>query len=191
MDNYAWRLRAPIAGFTLLELLVALVIVVILISIAVPNLQRLQVSSALQSNSELIFRLTQASRAAALDTATNITLCGTDDFQRCVKEDFRSLMAFHDGNNSGTREEDEPVVYQYTAPASLNLHLRTPSQMQHNWLRYRYAEADANPYGSFYLCTRDRALGLGQRVAVSNVGRNRLWQARPFVTEECAVQSSH
>ena len=85
----------------------------------------------LQSNSELIFRLTQASRAAALDTATNITLCGTDDFQRCMKEilqpDGLSMMAIIPAHG----EEDEPVVYQYTAPTSPNNpHLRTPPQMQ-------------------------------------------------------------
>ncbi|HNG62028.1 MAG TPA: prepilin-type N-terminal cleavage/methylation domain-containing protein, partial [Cellvibrionaceae bacterium] len=176
MDDFDLRwapAREKHRGFTLLELLVALIIAAILLAMAVPSFQRMQLSSALQSQGELIFRLTQASRAAALDTATNITLCGTADFTRCQREDFRHLMAFNDGNNSGQREETEPVLYQYSAPANLTMYLRTPPQMPQSWLKYRYAEGDANPYGSFYVCPRNRAMSLGQRVAVSNVGRNR------------------
>ena len=179
--------RANLSGFTLLELLVALMIAIILIAMAVPSFHRLQLRSALQSQAELVFRLTQASRAAALDTATNITLCGTENFGTCIKDDFRSLMAFHDANNSGEREADEPVLYQYSLPITLSLHLRTPPHMRQNWLKYRYAEADANPYGSLYLCARKREVNLGQRVAVSNVGRNRLGEAQPFETDECAA----
>lgn len=181
--------QANQAGFTLLDLLVALIISAILLAMAVPSFQRLQLRSALQSQGELVFRMTQSSRAAALDTATNITLCGTEDFISCQREDFRHLMAFNDGNNSGQREANEPVLYQYSLPANLRMHLRTPPQMPQSWLKYRYAEGDANPYGSIYLCARNRAISLGQRVAVSNVGRNRLGEARPFETEECAPRA--
>lgn len=186
LDARCALLRAQYTGFTLLDLLVALIISGILLAMAVPSFQRMQVSSALQSHGELIFRLTQASRAAALDTATNITLCGTADFTNCQRDDFRHLMAFNDGNNSGQREENEPVLFQYSVPSNLRVHLRTPPHMAQSWLKYRYAQEDANPYGSLYLCARSPAINLGQRVAVSNVGRNRLWQARPFETEECA-----
>ncbi|HEY6529495.1 MAG TPA: hypothetical protein VIZ65_12440 [Cellvibrionaceae bacterium] len=183
--------RPPISlkstGFTLFDLLIALAIAIILLSIAVPNFKQLQLRENLQSQAELVFRLTQASRASSLDGASNIILCGTTDFKTCQEKEFRDLMAFTDTNDSKEREEDEAILYQYRVPSSLIMHLRNSAQSQKNWLQYRYTEADANPYGSFYLCAADKASNLGQRVAVSNVGRNRLWEPRPFAMDECGT----
>jgi type IV fimbrial biogenesis protein FimT len=184
--------RPPVSlkftGFTLFDLLIALAIAVILLSIAVPNFKQLQLRENLQSQAELVYRLTQASRASSLDGASNITLCGTTDFKICQEKEFRDLMAFSDANHSNAREEDEPILYQYRVPNSLIMHLRNSMQSQKNWLQYRSAEADANPYGSFYLCAADKASNLGQRVAVSNVGRNRVWEPRPLALDECETQ---
>lgn len=173
------------AGFTLFDLLIALLIASILMATAVPSFNQLRLRSDLQTQGQMVFRLTQSSRAASLDTASSVTLCGTTDFKNCTSSNFRNLMAFVDANNSDQREENEAVLYQYGVSEQLIMHLNTPAHMQQSWLKYRAAQADANPYGSFYLCAAKSGSLLGQRVKVSNVGRNQLAYASPAELKEC------
>lgn len=172
------------SGFTLFDLLIALVIASILAAIAVPSFREFSLRSDIQTHGYMVFRLTQNSRATSVDKDSSVTLCGTTNFKTCESNNFRDLMAFIDANHSDQREEDEPILHQYRISDKLIMHLKTPAHMHQNWLKYR-SQGNANPYGSFYLCAAHGRSRLGQQVLVSNVGRNRLGYSGAAELNEC------
>lgn len=63
------------AGLTLLELLVTLVIVVILLSIAIPSMSSLISSARLSSQSDLLITTINLARSEAIKRRADVTLC--------------------------------------------------------------------------------------------------------------------
>lgn len=102
-----------VIGFTLLELLIAMLVFAILCSLSIPFgstwLQRQRV----QNDVQLMMRRIQAVRLAAIEAGTALTFCASQDRQTCGGQWQKGQIVFIDHNGDHQRSAAERLVASY------------------------------------------------------------------------------
>ena len=110
-------------GFTLLEMLAALGLVVVLVLLATPSWLWWQQRRQLQAEAEALLGSLALARAQAVMHQQRVTLCPSPGGEACDSADAAlgawqgGWIAFVDTNRNGLREADEPVLQQRAATA--------------------------------------------------------------------------
>lgn len=106
-------------GFTLLEMLAALGIVVVLVLVAAPSWVSWQQRRQLQGEAEDLLGSLALARAQALMHQQRVTLCPSRSGQACDGAGQgawqEGWIVFVDHNRDGLREADEPLLQQRAA----------------------------------------------------------------------------
>lgn len=87
-------------GFTLIEILTSLAILLSLVAIAVPSLNELLVRMRVDNEISQIRRLILLSRNSAINANTKVTLCPLDEENKCVNSWHDTLSVFTDINSN-------------------------------------------------------------------------------------------
>lgn len=101
----------PKRGFTLIELMIGLAVLVVLITIGVPGMQGMVHASRLSSAANEVSGAVQVARAEALRRNRSVLLCRSDDLASCASGDVWSgWLVFVDADNDGVVDAGEEVL---------------------------------------------------------------------------------
>ena len=156
-------------GFTLLELLVTLVIVVILVAMGAPAMtelfDRMRTEDAV---SRWQADLTYARQAAATYN-TIVTVCPVDADNTCAGEWSDGYHIFIDGNGNGTINEDDEVLHQRSA---IDQRDHTRASMGMTVIRFD-TEGFTQNSGTLVYCPSDVNNELSQGLVINSTGQTR------------------
>jgi len=161
-------------GLTLIELLVALVVMIIMVGWAVPSYQRM---IARQEVSSEVLRLKTAlsmTRSAAITRRTQVTLCPTVDMTQCQVANnaegdaWRATLAIFEG-----RGEPGDVLLRTFGESRVE---RLTYRNDNLPVRYGALGRAGGHFGTFRICGR---LDQGARVIVNIMGRVRVVDSAP------------
>lgn len=104
-------------GFTIIEVLISLAILLSLISIGIPNLNDFIVNSRVNNEIVTLQRLLLVARNAALTSNSKVTLCPLNDQGHCTKQWQEEISVFIDSNNNKILETtlNEKVIANKSA----------------------------------------------------------------------------
>ncbi len=159
------------SGLTLIELLVALSVLIIVVSLTAPSLQQLLLKQRLNNlNNRLLINLTQA-RSEAIRRGQYVFFCAAGQNQACAVDQ-------KNWHNGWLLFVDLDLNRQYS-PADILLaeepSLKSPLIL--NWNRSRGVRFDPRGQtvgfnGSFNLCS-STPISLSRKIVLSNTGRSR------------------
>lgn len=175
--------RSRAGGFTLIDLLIATIILGIVLGIAIPALKdtvaRVQASSA---RSAITVTLFDALRHATV-LGREVVICPASDTQCAGGKDWsHGWIAFIDGDGNRQRSPGEQIVRQQTAlPASVRLH----GTVGRPRIVYQPNGGNAGSNVTYTLCDR-RGPKHALALILSNGGRLRSAPAAPAAAAACA-----
>lgn len=162
-------------GFTVTELLIALVIMGIAMGIGMPNFRGIVSSQRLTSTANLLASSLQLARSEAAKRNKNVGIV-----PKINGEWNTGWIMFVDKNNNETRNEDELILKEYDAVPSLtiiskglNSSLYTPF--------YTPSGRVNGIAGSFIVCTLSNSKSF-RKITIANTGRVRV--EKPKNSEE-------
>ena len=101
-------------GLTLLNLLIALFIISLLLTIGIPNFVHLIHRAQRDNAYRELMRLIQFSRNQAVHHGQQVILCPSIDQHQCTSDWHHPLIIFVDSNSNETREEEEKLLQHRT-----------------------------------------------------------------------------
>lgn len=91
-------------GFTLIELMITLAIVVILLVIGIPSLTALMIKSQLSGEVQEFYGAIDFARSEAVKRGTSVSICKSADGSTCGGNWSNGWIIFTDENSNGTRD---------------------------------------------------------------------------------------
>lgn len=175
----AHRTRAQ-CGFTLVEALVALVLLAVLVALAAPSLAALRQRQQLRGVAEGFWNSLVLARAEAMARQQRVTVCAQSAAGDCDATGpwQRGWLVFVDANRNGQREADEPLLQRQGAlPTGVSL---VGNSTVRRALAYAEEGRSVTASGGFLagtltLCRAGQSQGWD--VVVNAVGRPRLEKA--------------
>ncbi|TXG79126.1 MAG: prepilin-type N-terminal cleavage/methylation domain-containing protein [Thermomicrobiales bacterium] len=160
------------AGFTLIEMMVAIAMLAVLLGIAVPDLRNYLINSRLTAQiNELVADISLA-RSEAATRSARITVCTSADLETCSGEGDAwegGRIVFVDTNANGDREATEQIL-KTTSSLGGSRTLIASGFSNTNSISFRpYGGLQPATGGSFLLC--DPATDTGRSVVVAATGR--------------------
>lgn len=161
-------------GLTLIEYIIVIAIMAILLGAAAPNLSTFFRKQQADASAHQIWRQLQKTRELAVYSGRDMTLCGIDANNNCIRDNIRSLAIFFDANENRKIDADENVESLLEMQIEGNLRLQAGGTGR--YIQYHH-DGTANPLGSFIVCPKDANPRLIRRVTTNRAGRPYL--ARP------------
>lgn len=163
--------RRDQAGFTLVELLITIAIMVIISTWAVPSYQRLAARNSLATEMMRIRIALALTRNTAITRHMTITLCPSTNEITCNSDDWTSplLVVSGRGDDNMTKSDILKVL-----PKSKVEHV---SFSREGWpIRYKSLGRPTGYNGTFNICIKEKE---GAQIILSNFGRVRTTNTRP------------
>lgn len=156
-------------GLTLIELIVSITILGILLSIGLPSMAALNQKIEQQKIIDFWRAALRYTRAYAISSSTETTLCLIDQENTCSKQALR-LASFIDKDKD--RELDEGELLQWHLAPKLMQRFQSQLSLSggRRFLRFR-PNGTAKEFGSLYLC--DTTTQVRKSLVVSRLGRLR------------------
>lgn len=161
-------------GLTLIELITAIAIIALLLGAAIPNLGHFFRKQQADAQAHLLLRHLHKTRELAVYSGHEMILCGIDESNACIRDNFRRLAIFSDANENRKIDADEKIESLLELNFDGNIRLNASGTAR--YIRY-YPHGSANPFGSFILCPHSNDAHLIRRVTNQMAGRAYL--ARP------------
>jgi type IV fimbrial biogenesis protein FimT len=163
------------SGFTLIELLVTVAVVIILLTLAVPQLQQYSLNNRLVAQVNQLAGQLALARSEAVKRGTPITVCGSTDQASCDTSNWEDgSLVFIDANNDGVVDAGETVL-NLTEPLGSGSTLRPSSFDSNTYLTFkpdgalRDIDGDGVNSGRFTLCDT-RGAANARAIDVNNLG---------------------
>lgn len=113
-----------IAGYSLLDVLITLTLVVTLIGIATPALSSWSKQQRLRSLQADLFHMTNKARYLAMTSQNRVTLCSLSEQGRCQQRWSGSISSFIDNNGNRQLDAGEEIFGTLYVPSSITLNWR-------------------------------------------------------------------
>lgn len=141
-------------GFTLIELMITLAIVVILLVIGIPNLTALMIKSRLSGQVQEFYGVIDFARSEAIKRGTSVSICKSANGSACGGSWSNGWIIFVDQNSSGTRDNigstNEETLLRVFPALPTNYTLNANNNLA-NYVTYdRLGMANQN--GTFVFC---------------------------------------
>jgi type IV fimbrial biogenesis protein FimT len=171
-----------IGGLTLIELLVAIAVLAVLLTVAVPSFDNARLGTNLVSFTNTLLAHLQLARSEAIKRNARVALCKSADGSTCMATGGwdQGWIIFHDANNNGSREDSETVIQRgETLATGFSLTGNTPVA---RYISYDATGATKLTSGAFQagtltLCRAAPTVGgQGRKIVISATGRPRVEQ---------------
>ena len=97
-------------GLTLLEMLVAIAIVIIVLTVVAPNVQQVVKANRITAEINELSGVIQFARFTAIDQNANAVVCPASDFSNCGTNWNSAKIVFIDNNSNNIRDTSEPLL---------------------------------------------------------------------------------
>jgi len=160
-------------GFSLIELLIALSILYIITSIAIPSMTNTITSLRQSGNLSTLFSQLQLARSKAILNNQTLIMCKTKDFKACDPDSEWSdgWLIFADKNNNKQFDENENLVYRQHRLKRANKILYKSFSGSDDFVLF-YARGFSHTNGTFLFC-HERQAESSQSIIISRTGRIR------------------
>lgn len=163
---------AHAAGFTLIEMMVAIAMLAILLGLAVPDLRNYLINNRLTSQINDLVADVSLARSEAAMRGARVSICASVDLEECTAagDAWQSgRIVFVDTNANGIRENTEQILKRSESLGGSRT-LVASGFSDTSYVSFRpYGGLDPATGGSFLLC--DPAVQTGRSVVVSATGR--------------------
>jgi type IV fimbrial biogenesis protein FimT len=176
------------AGFTLVELMVALTIAAILFTLAIPSLDAAALNSKLRAQANAFLASLHEARSEAIKRNGRVVVCKSADGVDCVASGGweQGWIVFHDRNNDGDRAEDadEDIIERHQ-PLAIGFLLRGGGNVA-NYISFNSSgstmlTSGAFQSGSVTLCRSEPTISdKGKQIVLNPVGRPRICDTNPL-----------
>jgi type IV fimbrial biogenesis protein FimT len=140
-------------GFTLLQLLVALAIMSILTTQALPAMRDISASSKATATINQIFQYLQYARSLALSQSRHITVCGYDEGNQCASDWEDGIKIFHDANVDGAQDPGEATMRVFRFPSGES-HVDLNASFGVSYIRFTPLGTTYNGNGNIVYCAQ-------------------------------------
>ncbi|HEY9036563.1 MAG TPA: GspH/FimT family pseudopilin [Pseudomonadales bacterium] len=169
-------MHSPQTGFTLTELLTALMIASILVATGAPALSASRDKARANHTTQNALHAIQHARTLAIHHQSGvITLCGSSDGHACSNDWSQGWILFADDNNNHRWDADEPLHQK--DQHSLDGQLRWRGSAGRPYLRFT-AVGYAMEFGSLTYCAPDHDPRHARQITINRPGRARLSRDR-------------
>lgn len=159
------QLRKREGGFTLAELLIALVIFSLLVSMSAPGFSNLVSNHRLNQATDSIGRAIYLARTEAIIRGQRVVLCLSNAGSQCNGGPATQLLLFADGDLTGTPSAPSDIIQQLPIPQEgISISYNRP------YLRFTPLGHAAGTNGTFTFCKPDKQ---GAMLIISTLGRMR------------------
>jgi len=111
-------------GFSLLELLFAMVILAVILTIAIPSFQQMLASTHTYNQTRELYAAIQLTRSYAVTKKSRATLTHDNGWNS-------PWYIYVDRNNNGKRDEDEPILWEGFPSAHVHIRVNQSSMQQY------------------------------------------------------------
>lgn len=179
--DYQWQsAETDERGFTLTELLVALALVVILLTLGTPSLQSLIRNNQLAVSVSTWMTAAQLTRSEAITRGVRVTLCKSADGRRCTngRGYEQGWIVFSDPNNNASVDYGEELIRVFEPiPAGSGITITGNSPVA-NYVSYTPDGVARLMSGAFQAGTLTACLAPKSRqIIINSVGRAKVVEA--------------
>lgn len=112
--------KTSTCGFTLLELMVALVVMAVAIGMGIPAYKSMIANSQASAASNDLMMMAQSARAQAMRTRSRVVMCPTRDGQRCAGSDWSNAISGIDENRNDTLDAGETILRRVETSSAIS-----------------------------------------------------------------------
>lgn len=168
-----------VSGFSLIEVMVALSLVVTMAVLAVPAISAMVNSSRLNSAAGAMFNSLYLTRSEAVKRNARVVMCKSADGQVCTDMGGwqQGWIIFHDANNNSEMDAGEELIYREAAlPAQLSLSGNGPVKdyVSYTAIGKTKLMSGAFQAGTFTACLRSAGVTDARLVVINSSGRPRM-----------------
>lgn len=160
-------------GFTLIELMVTLAVIVIIVSIGVPGFRGLIAPSGMHTWVSLYAQAVQTARYIAVDRNRTVSLCELDEQKRCTGHWGPQLHLFFDAERDGMLQNDNDAIMRVDLPTAVPMRVAWRGFGQSRFLSVR-GNGAYRQNGRFTFCTADQPEDPGRALVINVTGRSRV-----------------
>jgi type IV fimbrial biogenesis protein FimT len=166
------------AGYSSIEVLVALVVIILAQSLVVPALGAIVNALRLRSSADALYSSLALARSEAVVRNSRVVVCKSVSGTVCsVEGDWRQgWIVFHDANNNARRDLDEEIVHRESAmPASVHFTGNEPVQhyVSYNAVGRTSLTSGAFQAGTLTVCIGSSKPTEARQIVINSVGRVR------------------
>jgi type IV fimbrial biogenesis protein FimT len=167
------------SGATLLELIVAMGVAAVLLTLAVPAFSEVMVSSKLTTLANSFLSNLYLARSEAIKRNSRAVLCKSADGLACSDSGGwqQGWILFHDANNNAALDASEAVILTQSAlPSGFMLTGNTPVSEYISYSPTGGAKltSGALQFGTLTLCSNSSSSGNARHIVISSTGRPRI-----------------
>lgn len=155
-------------GMTLLEMLVALAVVAIVLTVVAPNVQTIVAKNRTTSEINELSGIIQFARFTAIDQSSTAIVCPSANYASCGTNWNLPKIVFVDNNANNVRDTSEPLLMSTTAITSNNSMTGPASPIVF------YDSGAANDSASIKICPNNNDAKLARSINVNAQGRVRV-----------------
>lgn len=154
-------------GFTLIELIVAIAVLAIMVTWAVPSFQQFTARNEVAAEVMRLKSALAVARSSAVARGITVTVCPSTDQDTCTNDNWSGRLVVVAGRASGGDISGEEVLRVLESRGGTAITYRKDSRP----VRYSAQGWSRGHNGTFRICGN---AGTGARVIVSNTGRTRV-----------------
>lgn len=110
MQRLQGKNTAAIGGFTLIELMVALAVMAVILTLAVPSFTSMIARNRLAAASNELVAGLQVARTESVRRNARVLLCPSTDDASCNGDDWSHVIVFHDANGDSDATAGEEII---------------------------------------------------------------------------------
>jgi type IV fimbrial biogenesis protein FimT len=162
--------RTKLTGYTLIEMIAVLAIVVIASGITIPSLYRMAERNKAANGINWIIRAVNITRISAVEFGTLTTLCPTIDDTSCGGVWHNRIMVFTDHNDDRAINGNDRVITYLDFPYEGST-LKWRSFRNRQYLQMTATGFTNFQNGNFVYCSADQDLRFARQIVLNMQGR--------------------